>query len=139
MGRWAFFSTGYEYKFWFATQSSADIRLFGGTPLVPPHANMANSNLYHVWTSAEDVWDHLIAQYLADASGAARAWASKFPLTLEGTEQMRLGFERGAAAPIAAAKAALGGGVPEPKVLLGLLIWHQLQYCPEGLYARYEQ
>lgn len=30
MGRWAFFNTGFEYKFAFATQSSADITTFGG-------------------------------------------------------------------------------------------------------------
>lgn len=30
MGRYAFFSTGMEYKFWFAVQNSADILEFGG-------------------------------------------------------------------------------------------------------------
>jgi hypothetical protein len=30
MGRWVYFNTGVEYKFAFATQSSADITLFGG-------------------------------------------------------------------------------------------------------------
>lgn len=30
MGRYAFFTTGIEYKFWFAIQESADITRFGG-------------------------------------------------------------------------------------------------------------
>lgn len=31
MGRYATFSTGLEYKFWFAVQESTDILEFGGT------------------------------------------------------------------------------------------------------------
>lgn len=31
MGRYAFFSTGFEYKFWFGLQNSLDILNFGGT------------------------------------------------------------------------------------------------------------
>ena len=30
MGRYVFFSTGFEYKFWFGVQSSSDILEFGG-------------------------------------------------------------------------------------------------------------
>jgi hypothetical protein len=32
MGRYAFFNTGFEYKFTFATQPSEDMLKFGGTP-----------------------------------------------------------------------------------------------------------
>jgi hypothetical protein len=30
MGRWCYFSTGIEYKFWFGVQSSGDAQFFGG-------------------------------------------------------------------------------------------------------------
>jgi hypothetical protein len=39
MGRWAYFSTGFEYKFGFGVQDSEDITLFGGADSDSDYAN----------------------------------------------------------------------------------------------------
>jgi hypothetical protein len=47
MGRYAFFNTGFEYKFWFAIQPSFDIAEFGGTDTT------TGDSYSHKWSVAD--------------------------------------------------------------------------------------
>jgi len=46
MGRYAFFHTGFDYKFRFGVQPSADIRIFGGRIC---HELYEGGDFYHEW------------------------------------------------------------------------------------------
>lgn len=48
MGRYAFFNTGFEYKFWFGVQDSNDISQFGGLGGINE-----NDEYFHKWTTDE--------------------------------------------------------------------------------------
>lgn len=52
MGRYAFFNTGFEYKFAFGIQNSDDILLFGG--LGNPFGSAVSEGPYHEWKSSTD-------------------------------------------------------------------------------------
>lgn len=127
MGRYAFFSTTYEYKFWFSLQDSLDIRRFGGVPLEASGGHYR----YHVWskTDAEPIWRRLCSLVNLDAQ-AFKDWACEYERSLEGTESMHADFEAGLPwCPTESTSAAL--------LCLGLSIWHQLQYTND-LYVRFE-
>lgn len=51
MGRYAFFNTGFEYKFRFGTQPSEDIRRFGG---LMDYSNYAETGEFdHTWSTSD--------------------------------------------------------------------------------------
>lgn len=52
MGRYAFFATGFEYKFRFGVQESEDIRRFGGVVSYETYSD--TGDLTHTWT-LEDI------------------------------------------------------------------------------------
>ena len=87
MGRYANFSTGFEYKFAFAIQASQDITKFGGSALLELH------NLYekhHIWRKYADfqtVWDRLVGvDYVPEKE--LREFVVTYEKTLEGTERL---------------------------------------------------
>ena len=119
MGRYAFFSTGVEYKFWFAVQPTSDILKFGGHRL---YARDSES-LHHVWNSANTVWKRILDLSRVNEV-LLKQWISQFPATVNGTEQL-----------IADIDGSHFGS--DAAIVLGLIIWHQLLYTPR-LYAEYE-
>ena len=122
MGRWAYFSTDYEYKFWFAIQSSEDILDFGGW----------DSNKYdmptHKWLAAEDL-EYIKAKLLACAreNGLTLPDFEKFEKSIDGTNALAMSIEN--------------TKFKDEKVTawfyLGCIIYQQLLWNSE-LTARYE-
>lgn len=124
MGRWAFFNTGFEYKFAFGSQSSDDIRIFGGI----------NNNDYddpqHGWTSSLDL--DMVKQRLETVaeitSNTLPDWDT-FEKNRKGTEDLREYLRE------------YGDKKEHGKFsytfFLGCLIYHQLLYTPK-LCVRYE-
>jgi hypothetical protein len=60
MGRYAFFSTGLEYKFGFATQESSDIRMFGGV-ITTSKQDLQLGKYSHEWDYEKD-FKYIIAK-----------------------------------------------------------------------------
>ena len=125
MGRYAFFNTEFEYKFWFGIQSSEDITLFGGEDV-----SSVEKGPVHRWTTENDsltVFDEL--RFLCKAFDYTMPEWEKFPTTLDGTYDLSIWIcdtHKGEAKSLA-------------RFLLGCLIFHQLKYVPGGvLEARYE-
>lgn len=119
MGRWAYFSTGLEYKFSFASQESSDILEFGGV-----HSGFQRLNdedyLYIptevTWTDAELPAIDEILKEMEKEQGLMRPSFDTFPFNKEGTEKLYSYYcekERQST---------------NDKYVLGLLIYHQLQY-----------
>lgn len=123
MGRYAFFSTGYEYKFSFAVQPSQDIWEFGGQTF----KDADEEDPVHKWTSKDlPQMKEQLKTMEEDNEWPQLDW-SQFEATREGTDAMReeidsyLGYD----------------DQKECLYRLGCLIYHQLQYEPE-LEATYE-
>jgi hypothetical protein len=108
MGRYAFFSTGLEYKFAFATQESSDITKFGG---------WVHSETKIIWSSKEK--DILLTRIrsLEHILGRSEFDFSQFEMSLEGTYEMRESIDvKHSYSPLIYT------------YLLGCLIYHQLLY-----------
>jgi hypothetical protein len=118
MGRYAFFNTGFEYKFWFGIQPSEDILCFAGED---------KGDYHHEWSS-DDV-EYIKAKLLV----LARDYGVKVPdfenydITIDGTDEMYQEIPENAFPD--EKKAAL--------FCLGCIIYHQLTYV-EVLKAHYE-
>ena len=110
MGRYVFFNTGFEYKFVFGEQSSADIMLFGGEYMsFPDHCHQM------IWEVPFDFQMCVAALYgLEMRHGYPPFDLSGYPKTLAGTERVRAEMRE--------------KGTFTDTYLLGLLIYHQLQY-----------
>jgi hypothetical protein len=123
MGRYAFFNTGYEYKFAFAIQESEDIQRFGGQDV------STSDELAHSW-APQDI--ETIREELHDYE---EHYDIKFPTlenfskTLEGTQKIRSAMDE--------LNKNTGNWNTYYTALLGLLILHQLQY-ESNLHAHYE-
>ena len=84
MGRYAFFNTGFEYKFVFALQPSEDILKFGGTPTF-----VYEGDHKHNWTIVDQ---KLIENKLRDLEDALGLQPMKFELyekSSSGTGELR--------------------------------------------------
>ena len=125
MGRYAFFNTGFEYKFAFAVQQSEDIMKFGGK------GNIYGEDApYHEWNAEKDMV--FILNRLSDIESAynyTRPDFEKFSKDTDGTYE-------------------LGNSIYDLNkhislckefycYLLGCIIYHQLMYEPD-LSATYE-
>lgn len=116
MGRYAFFNTEVEYKFAFGVQGSGDIQEFGGQDTTD-YENVRYEPS-HKWTEddKEDVLSEI--RHLEDFYDFKPFNFSKYKKDLDGTYQLRRDFE----------KKYPYLDVHHYKYLLGLLIYHQLEY-----------
>ena len=95
MGRYAFFNTGFEYKFGFGKQSSEDILLFGG--LGSFGSDIHDScfgeeefrSPYHQWSSADMELIESRLQKLAIAAGIEDIKIEDYPKDIGGTSDLR--------------------------------------------------
>jgi hypothetical protein len=121
MGRYAFFSTGYEYKFRFAVQESSDIRTFGGIMIGGPGD--------HEWDTRDLEYIESELKQLEEGYGFVRPNMDSYPKTVKGTDELRW-----------------AAGDKEPRhseeeycrYILGLIIYHQLTYT-DRLNVDYEE
>jgi hypothetical protein len=123
MGRYAFFNTGYEYKFAFAVQGGEDIQQFGGQDVSTSY------ELAHSW-SPNDI--ETIREELRDYEEHYDIKFPKvedFPKTEKGTWQISNAMYE--------LNKKTGNWSTYYTAVLGLLILHQLQYEPD-LHAHYE-
>ncbi len=111
MGRYAFFNTGFEYKFAFGSQSSAELMLFGGEYMsFPDHCHQM------IWEAPFDLYTcRDMLRKLEMSHGYSPFDLSSYPKTLAGTERVRAEMRE--------------KGLTDTYIL-GLLIYHQLQYMP---------
>lgn len=116
MGRWAFFNTGVEYKFAFATQPTADILRFSGLDITEEEGDWR-----HIWIRK---W-HLesVHALLHNVKGLFQEpkWDS-YPETKEGSESLLKDL-----------RATLVTTDCEESIhryILGCVILHQLRYTP---------
>ena len=126
MGRYAFFSTGVEYKFWFAVQPSEDILKFGGTRLF---SAKDHAMAYHCWDNPEEVWCKLL-KHTTLPSAVIKEFVTGLKLadTPDGTDALMSALDK---SPM------LSRQESDAPFMLGLTIWHQLQYT-RCLFVRYE-
>ncbi len=112
MGRYAFFNTGFEYKFTFAVQPSEDILKFGGTPEFAYEGDHK-----HTWTikDREPLLNRL--RDLEISLGLPELHFEPYEKTLEGTQKLRHDLWD-----------IVVGGELLPTYTLGCLIYHQLLY-----------
>ena len=116
MGRYAFFNTTLEYKFWFGSQPSEDIEKFGGW------IKYINDGERKIRWTQEDTTEVLKkVRQLETSLGLEPCDFAKFEKSLDGTHELRDELD--------IADSSL--------YLIGALIYHQLLY-KEILEAEYE-
>lgn len=128
MGRYAYFSTGVEHKFWFSVQESSDILQFYGESNITYDDDNGN-NYEHIWEAKYDRERllHKLNRIQKEHDLPVIDW-NQYPNTTEGTNKLR--FE-------------LFGMNPSGNLkimafyLLGAVIYHQLLYT-ERLTCQYE-
>jgi hypothetical protein len=126
MGRYAFFSPGFEYKFTFGLQPSEDIRSFGGRFL---YEKSIDGYLHHEW-------DQQDCEYIQTQLQQIRAWLdvdeldfTRYQQNLQGTHALAYDLY----------KLYTTDNSPEivARYKLGCLIYHQLLYA-QTLSVEYE-
>ena len=125
MGRYAYFNTGFEYKFAFAIQSSEDIQQFGGQDVSDPNNP---EEAAHSWTTDDAEYIRAELRDYEEHYGIKYPKVEDFPNTEKGTWA------------IYSAMGQLNKNSESATyytALLGLLILHQLQYEP-NLHVSYE-
>jgi hypothetical protein len=111
MGRYAFFSTGLEYKFKFGIQSSGDMVQFNGNSYNGPDED----SLIHKWEKKTD--ENLIKKKLEDYNyNDIKIDLSKFENNIKGSYELKNYLEN------------LKEICNNHEFILGYLIYHQLQY-----------
>jgi hypothetical protein len=124
MGRYAFFFTGFEYKFRFGIQSSEDITLFGGTA-----SYIQQGYPTQIWTAEDKPLIEEKLKNLLEWIGEEPVKFEDYEKTLDGSYTLfsdlyRL-YETDHSEELVA------------RYILGCLIYHQLLYT-EALQADYE-
>ncbi len=126
MGRYAFFTTNFEYKFRFGVQPSEDIRFFGG---VGSYDNYDDGYLTHSWNKkdCEGMLEDIKA--LAEGLDVAIPDFATYENSLNGTYTLKFHlydlYKKDVNEEVVA------------RFILGCVIYHQLQYTEE-LFADYE-
>ena len=110
MGRYAFFSTGFEYKFGFATQESIDITYFGGDTI-----NLETGEYAITWDAEFDidVCKDRVEEY-EDTYAYTPFNPADYSGDLAGTQKVLQDYR-----------------YKHHTYLLGILIWHQLSWSPD--------
>ena len=119
MGRYAFFSTGVEYKFRFAEQCSSDMTKFKGKL----YDGSDEDTMINHWIKTED--EPLIKEILKTFSenlGLDDIDMSQFSKDVHGTYDLRFHIEK---------------FTKDYTFILGYMIYHQLQY-DENLEVKFE-
>ena len=113
MGRYAFFNTGFQYKFAFAVQESTDILKFGGTPEFAYEGDHK-----HSWTikDREPLLNRL--RDLEISLGLPELKFEPYEKTLEGTSDLRHDLW----------DSVVSNAELMETYRLGCLIYHQLLY-----------
>lgn len=111
MGRYAFFSTGVEYKFAFGEQPSSDIEMFGG---VISNDTIWNANI--TWKQEDLPKIKKVLGYLLFSYDLETFNIEEYPKNIEGTYVMRRDLEK---------KLSNREGY---STILGCIIYHQLLY-----------
>lgn len=111
MGRYAFFSTGIEYKFAFCSQDSEDILEFGGQKIAPDQHSWGQEDKPHILERLFQIQDENDFQIPVK-------W-EKYPLTNDGTYSLWDDIQR-------ASKNIRDYSGSFHTYLLGCLIYHQL-------------
>ncbi len=116
MGRYAFFNTEVEYKFAFGVQGSGDIQEFSGQDITDYNSN--RYELSHRWT--EEDKDDVLSEirHIEDFYSFEPFDFSKYTKDLKGTYNVIRDFE----------KEYEYRDVYHYKYLIGLIIYHQLDY-----------
>ena len=120
MGRYAKFSTGVEYKFAFALQNSADMQEWFGVTLVPLKGSSQGYHVWYEWDDAQLIWNALCKE-MPNVS-EFEAFVKRFASTTKGTEELRWQAYNWISERFSNAELTV-------RLVLGCMIWHQLQYC----------
>ena len=119
MGRYAFFSTGFEYKFRFGIQHSSDMLTFAGFDC--GDADPQTGLYIHTWDQRDTKTIDESLKRLETDLGVDPLDIGSFALTLQGTYEMRTKLED-----------LYSEELPEQTVaqyILGCCIFHQLLYA----------
>lgn len=126
MGRYAFFSSGLEYKFYFGVQPSSDIRSFGGRFL---YEKSTNGYLHHEWDQKDREYIELQLKELKEWLPDAEIDFTTYDKNLQGTHKLAYDlyelYKKDTTAELIA------------RYILGCLIYHQL-LCTDTLTVDYE-
>lgn len=119
MGRYAFFSTGFEYKFRFGVQSSTEILTFAGNESEDPDPQ---TGLYiHTWGQRDTKAMDESLKEMEQMLGLEPLDLSTYALSLQGTYELRQKLE-----PLYES----GFGEEEiARYILGCCLFHQLLYA----------
>lgn len=121
MGRYAFFSSGFEYKFGYGFQSSEDIQLFGGLGNI--HGNRFHSEPYHEWKQHDLTYIEERLHAIEELCSIPHIDIESFRKSIDGTDDLRSKVRE------------LYDIIPNEKMvgkyMIGCLIYHQLLYTKE--------
>jgi hypothetical protein len=128
MGRYAFFSTGFEYKFGFGFQGSEDMTTFGGE-----EKSYSDEEQAHSWTEEDKPTVLEELQDILDFHGSdadLQKLIVGFPANLKGTSELSSAIYHQFEKAIVSESLFF-------RFCLGCLIYHQLIYEP-NLDVQYE-
>jgi hypothetical protein len=127
MGRYAYFSTGFEYKFRFGVQNSTEILSFAG--LAYKESDPQTGLYLHIWDQTDTKPIDGSLKQMEQTLGFDPLDLTSFPPSLQGTYALRQTLE-----------SLYELGLPEDLIaryILGCCIFHQLLYA-ETLRADFE-
>lgn len=123
MGRWAYFNTGVDYKFAFASQPTGDILKFSGQDITEE-----DGEYRHMWVRKFDLETVRALLQMTSEMYVEPKWES-YEQTKEGTELLHQDLYNTLDTD--------GADETVYRYILGCLIYHQLLYTPV-LVANYE-
>lgn len=126
MGRYAFFSTGVEYKFAFGIQGSIDMMKFGGKGNL--FGNSEENGAYHEWIEKEIPYIQRRLTALEQELCLQPFPMDRYEKSMNGTQEMIYELEK---------EISKMDGELQALYVLGCLIYHQLTYT-EKLRVHYE-
>ena len=125
MGRYAFFNTGFEYKFWFGVQDSEDITRFGGVS-----SSDDDDNYKQTWQKEDKEYVLQALRLFERRHGIAALDPSPYEANLDGTQRLLDLFCGSLFDEYLSEKT-------QAYYCLGWIIYHQLMYEP-NLSCNYE-
>jgi hypothetical protein len=126
MGRYAFFTTGLEYKFRFGVQPSEDIRTFGG---VASYTSVEQGYLTHLWDEQDKETIQKEITALLEWIGQSPLDFSSYEKNIDGTWKLK--------SDLYDLYKDYANEATVARYILGCCIYHQLLYN-QSLEADYE-